>query len=295
MITTRQSVRKNIENRLKPQHVVIAGAGITGLTTAYYLAKKYNTRSVLVDWSGTIAPGASGKAAGFLARHWSDGTPTEELTHRSFDLHQELADAFGADKIQYRRLTCVSVNQSSKMKKLRKTAKDVDSVKLEWLNRDGDEVFIRNVQEMGNERNIAQVTPKLLCEQLWEDVQKRGCVLVAGRVLGAVHDDETGNLIFVRPNNTAFCTALAGGIKQVIEEPGNKETVENEVIAGVLEAVRGCSGTEGLLCGDPIAQSACYQPVTADFLPVIGALSEQEAGGESCYMASGNNCWGILE
>lgn len=105
MMSTRQSARKKIENRPKPQHVVIAGAGITGLTTAFYLVSKYNIQSVLVDWSGRIAPGASGKAAGFLARHWSDGTPTEELTHRSFDLHQELADTFGAEKIQYRRLS----------------------------------------------------------------------------------------------------------------------------------------------------------------------------------------------
>lgn len=242
------------------------------------------------------------------------------------------------------------------MNKLRMATKNSKPVKLEWLNRDSDEIFIRSVQEMGNESNIAQVTPKLLCEHLWEALKIRGCVLVAGRVTGAAHDDETGNFIgaklddgrtvpgdalvyacgpwsanimygikghavtiptertlsqvvffydednecgetecevYVRPNNTAFCTALAGEIKEVTEEPG-KETVESEVIEGVLEAVRACSGTDGLLCGDPIDQSACYQPVTADFLPIIGALSKQESGGEGCYMASGNNCWGIL-
>jgi glycine/D-amino acid oxidase-like deaminating enzyme len=358
MRATRQSVRKKIENQPKLQHVVIAGAGITGLSTAYYLATKYNIRSVLVDWSGTIAPGASGKAAGFLARHWSDGTPTEQLSHRSFDLHQELADAFGADSIQYRRLTCVSVNQSTKMKKLKRVTESSKADKLEWLDRESNEVFIRRVQDMGNETDIAQVTPKLLCEKLWEEVQRRGGLLVKGRVTNAVHDDESGNFIgaklddgrtvpgdallyacgpwsanimygikghavtiptertlsqvvffyddddhddeggtecevYVRPNNTAFCTALAGEIKLVTEEPG-KETVEADVIDGVLEAVRGCSGTEGLLGGDPILQSACYQPVTSDFLPVIGALVKEEAGGERCYMASGNNCWGIL-
>lgn len=353
MLSTKQAVRNHAQQA--PQHVVIAGAGITGLTSAYYLAKKYNVRSTIVDWSGTIAPGASGKAAGFLARHWNDGTPTEELTHRSFDLHQELADTFGADAIQYRRLTCVSVNRSRKVKRLKAIQKG-NPVELEWLDRSSDELFIRSVQEMGDESNIAQVTPKLLCRHLWEETQKMGCILVAGRVTGAVHDDETGNLIgaklddgrtvpgeallyacgpwtanimygikghavtiptektlsqvvffydddndcgdtecevFVRPNNTAFCTALAGGIREVTEEPG-KETVENDVAQGVLEAIRSCSGTEGPLGADPIAQSACYQPVTGDFLPVIGALSKVEAGGGDCYMASGNNCWGIL-
>ena len=81
-------------------HVVIAGAGITGLTTSFYLARKHGVRSTLVDRTGSVAPGASGKAAGFLARDWNNGTPTQDLTRRSFDLHQALADEAGQELVQ---------------------------------------------------------------------------------------------------------------------------------------------------------------------------------------------------
>jgi pyruvate/2-oxoglutarate dehydrogenase complex dihydrolipoamide dehydrogenase (E3) component len=50
-----------------PQDVVIAGAGVMGCTTAYYLAKAFGIASTLVAPAGTIAPAASGKAGGFLA------------------------------------------------------------------------------------------------------------------------------------------------------------------------------------------------------------------------------------
>ena len=32
---------------------------------------------------------ASGKAGGFLARNWNAGTPTDELSQKSFDMHEE--------------------------------------------------------------------------------------------------------------------------------------------------------------------------------------------------------------
>jgi len=54
-----------------------------------------------------IAPAASGKAGGFLAKDWSDGTPIQELQRRSFDLHAEQAKVLGESNIDYRRLECV--------------------------------------------------------------------------------------------------------------------------------------------------------------------------------------------
>ena len=50
-----------------PKTVVIAGGGVIGTSTAYYLAKNHGIKSILVDPTGTIAPAASGKAGGFLA------------------------------------------------------------------------------------------------------------------------------------------------------------------------------------------------------------------------------------
>ena len=92
------------------RHVVVAGAGVIGISTAYYLAKDFGVATTLIDPTGTIAPAASGKAGGFLALDWNDHSQAlGPLTRRSFALHQEIANELGADKIQYRRLTCVTI------------------------------------------------------------------------------------------------------------------------------------------------------------------------------------------
>ena len=89
------------------QNIVVAGGGIVGTSIAYFLAKR-NVPVILVDPVG-IAPGASSKAGGFLAKDWRDGTPLEEIQQQGFYLHQEIANELGEERIGYRRLTCVSV------------------------------------------------------------------------------------------------------------------------------------------------------------------------------------------
>ncbi|KAJ2046812.1 hypothetical protein GGH13_009279, partial [Coemansia sp. S155-1] len=90
--------------------IVIIGAGIIGVSTAYFTAKKLaekypvnqRPRLILLE---QCEPGcsASGKSGGFLARHWSDGTDTEKLAQFSYDLHAKLAaELGGADKWGYR-------------------------------------------------------------------------------------------------------------------------------------------------------------------------------------------------
>jgi len=315
-----------------------------------------------VDRTGRIAPGASGKAAGFLARTWNDGTPTEQLTHRSFNLHKELADKFGADNIQYRRVKCLSAHVEKSLrtpkKKRQRSSLRAD---VEWTNQE----HMRENEVMGEEENVAQVHPKKLCEHLWEACQRGGCRLIQGKVTGAL-SDEKGNLrgaqledneestpqqldadallyacgpwsanimygikghslvlptkrvlkqcvffysntfgdceVFVRPDSTAFCSGFPDELVKVTESPGMEE-VEPDKADRLREAVRRCSDQMGdassydRVLGEPILQQACYQPVTDDFLPVMGTLTRRASGGcraGSCYMAGGNNCWGIL-
>ena len=175
-----------------PRHVLIVGAGIHGLSTAYFLSTRHHVRCTLIERSGSIAPGASSKAAGFLARHWNDETPTKALTHRSFDLHQELADKLGADKINYRRLHCVGVQVDPSMQKERvpassKKPKKHQTVSLEWRPHTS---AVSKVSDMGDEANIAQVYPRLLCQQLWKACQETDLVtLRKGTVVGTKHND----------------------------------------------------------------------------------------------------------
>ena len=89
-------------------NIVIAGSGIVGNSLAYFFAKR-NVPVTIIDPVG-IAPGASRKAGGFLARDWRDGTILQEIQQQGFDLHQELANDLGSERIGYRRLTCMSVS-----------------------------------------------------------------------------------------------------------------------------------------------------------------------------------------
>lgn len=50
----------------------------------------------------------SGKAGGFLALNWCDGSASEPLARRSYQLHQQLAVELGADKIGYRAVSTMS-------------------------------------------------------------------------------------------------------------------------------------------------------------------------------------------
>jgi len=91
---------------------VIIGAGIIGVSTAYYLShsvssNKENTITV-VDPCAPAA-GASGKAAGFLSRNWT-GKETSALENLSFELYKDLAKRYGgAEEWGYRQCRVLTV------------------------------------------------------------------------------------------------------------------------------------------------------------------------------------------
>lgn len=350
-----------------PQHVVIAGAGVIGTCTAYFLAKHHGIKCTMVDPTGTIAPAASGKAGGFLARDWNDGSPTEALTHRSFDVHQELADTLGAETIDYRRLTCAAISVDSR-RRGRPSGKKLAGI--EWAQPPEEEAAsgVVGVRSLGSTNTIAQVHPKKLCERLWQEASKPvveggvGSELVSGKVVGAVHDEKSGKLIaaqldngttiatdailfacgpwtanilfgvkyhsaivatdrilsqcvffsgcgdpevYVRPDQTAYCTGFPDDEVYVTEEPG-QETVRPDRIAAIVRSVREATSGTGdsaessssgsLQLDQPlVTEQACYLPTTRNGLPVMGRLSSETVGGDGpCFIAAGHSCWGIL-
>lgn len=66
--------------------VVIIGAGFTGLSTAYHLAKRYPQKKIVVLEAKRIGNGASGRNGG-MALNWIDGvkTKSEEKARRIFE------------------------------------------------------------------------------------------------------------------------------------------------------------------------------------------------------------------
>lgn len=89
------------ENR----QIVIVGGGIIGSSIAYFLSRAKNCPAVtLLESSKAVAPGASGKAGGFLALDWH-GTSTASLAALSYELHRKLAKEHnGAERWGYRQV-----------------------------------------------------------------------------------------------------------------------------------------------------------------------------------------------
>ena len=75
--------------------VVICGGGVIGACTAYFLTRR-GVEVVVVE-RAQVAGAASGKAGGFLALDWCDGSPLDSLARRSFALHARLAKESWAD------------------------------------------------------------------------------------------------------------------------------------------------------------------------------------------------------
>ena len=176
--------------------VVIAGGGIVGNSIAYFLAKtRPDISIVLVDPVG-IAPGASSKAGGFLAKEWRDGTPLQSMQRLGFELHQDLADELGSDRIDYRRLTCHTVgvgrnSDSNDVHDMNDADADADADSslpgVEWAD-----LNVIGTVSMGDEDVIAQVHPRKLCEAMWEKVsQIPGSELRKGRIVKALTKEIT--------------------------------------------------------------------------------------------------------
>lgn len=154
--------------------IVVVGGGIIGSSIAYYLSRaaansaaRAATKITLIEASATPAPGASGKAGGFLALDWH-GAATASLAELSFRLHRELADKDGGrEKWGYREVETWQVNVDSNLKD--KTSKKNKSA-LSWLDND----IVRSTSNMGGSGSTAQVHPRLLTEHLVDESRKAG-------------------------------------------------------------------------------------------------------------------------
>lgn len=186
----------------KPQKkdIIIAGAGIIGTSTAYYLAQNHSvsiSSITIIDPSGTIAPAASGKAGGFLALDWNDHSPVGPLARRGFELHSVLSKQLGESKIMYRRLTCasISVREDSSGGTKKPSGKKLQGV--EWASdvnlAENENSKVVGARSLGDESTIAQVHPKMLCDAMWEAVKSNTNVnakIIKGKVKDAVHGED---------------------------------------------------------------------------------------------------------
>ena len=162
----------------KRPSVAIVGCGVIGSSLAYYLAKDHGIGATVVDREG-VAAAASGRAGGFLARDWNDGSGTEKLTHASFDLHADLGrDLRDTD---YRRLRCEAVAIEARGKPSNKKLETI-----EWP----DASRVAGHRSLGKEDTIAQVHPYKLCHALMDAAKEMaGTTFLEATVKNLLFDD----------------------------------------------------------------------------------------------------------
>src|SRR5262244_3541348 len=145
--------------------VLICGGGVIGASTAYFLTRRGVMATVFER--SRLACAASGKAGGFLALDWCDGTPLEALARRSFALHARLAEELDGDW-SYRRMTTYS-GYADALPIARRRAE----APVGWLS-DGALVDRR----IGSPQTTAQVHPGAFTTALMRAAQARGAELI---------------------------------------------------------------------------------------------------------------------
>ncbi|RKP31843.1 FAD dependent oxidoreductase [Metschnikowia bicuspidata] len=216
------------------KHIVIVGAGIIGVCTAYYLVKnpKFDPHMMHISLveGKRVAGGASGKAGGLLAL-WAF---PQQLVPLSFQLHQELSDTYGGEnEWDYRRLTTVMLEgdvshigsdaeeddyvspqehsdadnsaderprQASDVPRILKTRKLPND--LNWIN----ETVVTQCSSLGGKYTTAQVQPyrftNFLLKKALED-SKGALELILGKVNKICYLMETGMATGIRYEPTS--------------------------------------------------------------------------------------------
>ncbi|KAK4043796.1 FAD dependent oxidoreductase [Parachaetomium inaequale] len=192
---------------------VILGAGIIGVSTAYYLSQYQDPTTIhLVEPSPELFSSASGYAGGFLARDWF-GPALSALGALSFDEHRRLAEEHGGrEKWGYSAATCVSYAASAAARDVSQARGDdwlrdgtsradaapvvldsLDGKTPTWLRRlEGD-----HIELISDEGTTAQVDPLLLCRFLLQECVGRGVTLHHPAKPVAVRTDGKGELVGV--------------------------------------------------------------------------------------------------
>jgi glycine/D-amino acid oxidase-like deaminating enzyme len=153
--------------------VLICGGGVIGASIAYFLSCR-GVKAIIIERSG-LACAASGKAGGFLARDWCDGTPLGPLARRSFALHAELAEKLGGHW-GYRRLDTYGG--------IAGFGRHRGACALEWLS---DAVTV--TQSLGSPQTTAQVQPGQFTAAMMRAAEAQGAELRQGPVTGIPQRD----------------------------------------------------------------------------------------------------------
>src|SRR5689334_23733103 len=155
--------------------VLICGGGVIGASVAYFLAHRGAT-AIVIERTG-VACAASGKAGGFLALDWCDGTRLAPLARRSFALHARLAAEHADRDWGYRRLA--TYGGAARARGAHRVARGGCAV--DWLSPD---VVVD--RRLGSPESTAQVDPGAFTRAMMRAAEAQGAELRLGCVTGVM-------------------------------------------------------------------------------------------------------------
>ena len=153
-------------------HIAICGAGVIGAATAYFLTQRGARVSVIERHEPACA--ASGKAGGFLALDWCDGTALQALARHSFALHADLAAALPVD-YGFRRIRTWAATANTNADPITANREDQPA----WLDK-----YAQIYAQIGDEQSTAQVHPQQFTQALLDAALRQGGQLIKGQVEG---------------------------------------------------------------------------------------------------------------
>ena len=305
------------------ERVVIAGAGLHGAATAYYLTKR-GVKPIIVE-RHSVAAAASGKGGGFLARDWGSG-PTVALHRKSFALHEELAKELGI--ASYRKIPeymeredgggaqvaplelCTKLVEAAVAGGAELRIGTVEGVETEAS--DGDGRTLTGVRVDGAvlpaDKLVVTMGPwsALAADWFGMPVPMTGIKSTSIVFKDATRDVEPfalfcgedyrfGTHLEVYPRNSGevYLCGIGGSEYVTDERLRAGEFPPGEVHADparVKAATDSFSTMSKRLAGEPDVTQACMRPCPPDAMPYMGAVP----GVSGAYMSAGHNCWGIL-
>ena len=93
-------------------HICTQHSGAISCFPTLHIAPQGTCQHAARELPQTLSCTAAGKAGGFLALDWNDGSPVGDLARLSYKAHQQLAKELGRD-VGYRQVNTLSVKAAS--------------------------------------------------------------------------------------------------------------------------------------------------------------------------------------
>ena len=268
--------------------IVVIGGGIVGASIAYYLSRaaatsaaRAATKITLVEASSAPAPGASGKAGGFLALDWH-GAATASLAELSYKLHRELADQDGGhEKWGYRPVETWQVNVDSSLKeKSRKNSKSA----ISWL----DNSIVRSTSNMGGGGSTAQVHPGQLTQHLVDEARKAGVQVLFNSRATSLHfkDDRKVDSVEIQDTKSGETQSIDVDDLVIAAGPWTGSLITQLFPRKLLPAhLKSASHIDGSRAHSVVIESPPGHPLSADclFTDMAYGPNGHKAGAPELY------------